>query len=183
MAAHTVIAQVESDEITLWATCQHPFLVRPEIAHRLAVPVANVRIQVPYLGGGFGSKSYTKMEPLTVALARKAGRPVKIQNRVGVSVVPAPRHNMRCRMRTAATKEGRLLARDVECLFDTGAYADNGPRVVATGGAPARGRLRWAAYRIDAACVYTNLAPAGSYRAFGATHRQWIGESQVDEVA
>jgi CO/xanthine dehydrogenase Mo-binding subunit len=36
---------------------------------------------------------------------------------------------------------------------------------------------------VDASCVYTNLAPSGSYRAFGATHLQWIGESQVDEVA
>ena len=183
METHTVVAQVEGDEITLWATCQHPFLVRAEIADLFGVPVANVRIQVPYLGGGFGSKSYTKMEPLTVALARKAGRPVRIQNRVAESMVTTRRHNMTCRMRTAATADGRLLARDVECLFDTGAYADNGPRVVATAGDAAPGPYRWAAYRVDAACVYTNLAPAGSYRAFGATHLQWIGESQVDEVA
>ena len=183
METHTVIAQVEGDEITLWATCQHPFLVRAEIADLFGVPVANVRIQVPYLGGGFGSKSYTKMEPLTVALARKAGRPVRIQNRVSESMVTTRRHNMWARMRTAATADGRLLARDVECLFDTGAYADNGPRVVATGGDAAPGPYRWAAYRVDASCVYTNLAPAGSYRAFGATHLQWIGESQVDEIA
>jgi CO/xanthine dehydrogenase Mo-binding subunit len=183
METHTVIAQVEGDEITLWATCQHPFLVRAEIADLFRVPVASVRIQVPYLGGGFGSKSYTKMEPLTVALARKAGRPVKIQNRVAESMVTTRRHNMRCRMRTAATRDGRLLARDVVCLFDTGAYADNGPRVVATAGDAAPGPYRWSAYRVDASCVYTNLAPAGSYRAFGATHMQWIGESQVDEVA
>jgi CO/xanthine dehydrogenase Mo-binding subunit len=183
METHTVIAQVEGDEIALWATCQHPFLVRAEIADLFRVPVANVRIQVPYLGGGFGSKSYTKMEPLTVALARKAGRPVKIQNRVGESMVTTRRHNMRCRMRTAATKDGRLLARDVVALFDTGAYADNGPRVVATAGDAAPGPYRWAAYRVDASCVYTNLAPSGSYRAFGATHMQWIGESQVDEIA
>jgi CO/xanthine dehydrogenase Mo-binding subunit len=183
METHTVIAEYQGDEITLWATCQHPFLVRAEIADLFRVPVANVRIQVPYLGGGFGSKSYTKMEPLTVALARKAGRPVKIQNRVAESMVTTRRHNMRCRMRTAATKDGRLLARDVVALFDTGAYADNGPRVVATGGDAAPGPYRWAAYRVDASCVYTNLAPSGSYRAFGATHMQWIGESQVDEVA
>jgi CO/xanthine dehydrogenase Mo-binding subunit len=183
METHTVIAQYEGDEITLWATCQHPFLVRAEIADLFGVPVANVRIQVPYLGGGFGSKSYTKMEPLTVALARKARRPVRIQNRVGESMVTTRRHNMRCWMRTAATAEGRLLARDVRCLFDTGAYADNGPRVVATAGDAAPGPYRWTAYRVDASCVYTNLAPAGSYRAFGATHLQWIGESQVDEVA
>jgi CO/xanthine dehydrogenase Mo-binding subunit len=183
METHTVIAQYEGDEITLWASCQHPFLVRAEIADLFGVPVANVRVQVPYLGGGFGSKSYTKMEPLTVALARKAGRPVKIQNRVGESMVTTRRHNMRCWMRTAATADGRLLARDVRCLFDTGAYADNGPRVVATAGDAAPGPYRWTAYRVDASCVYTNLAPAGSYRAFGATHMQWIGESQVDEVA
>jgi CO/xanthine dehydrogenase Mo-binding subunit len=183
METHTVIAQVEGDEISLWASCQHPFLVRAEIADLFRVPVANVRIQVPYLGGGFGSKSYTKMEPLTVALARKAGRPVKIQNRVGESMVTTRRHNMRCRMRTAATADGRLLAREVTCLFDTGAYADNGPRVVATAGDAAPGPYRWEAYRVDASCVYTNLAPSGSYRAFGATHLQWIGESQVDEVA
>jgi CO/xanthine dehydrogenase Mo-binding subunit len=183
METHTVVAQVEGDEILLWASCQHPFLVRAEIADLFDVPVAKVRIQVPYLGGGFGSKSYTKMEPLTVALARKAGRPVRIQNTVGESMVTTRRHNMTCRMRTAATADGRLLAREVDCLFDTGAYADNGPRVVATAGDSAPGPYRWAAYRVDASCVYTNLAPAGSYRAFGATHLQWIGESQVDEVA
>src|SRR5438552_17372218 len=102
METHTVVAQVEGDEITLWATCQHPFLVRAEIADVFRVPVANVRVIVPYLGGGFGSKSYTKMEPLTVALARKAGRPVRIQNRAAESTVPTRRHNMPPRMRTAA---------------------------------------------------------------------------------
>jgi CO/xanthine dehydrogenase Mo-binding subunit len=183
METHTVVAQVEGDEITLWASCQHPFLVRAEIAALFQVPIASVRIVVPYLGGGFGSKSYTKLEPVTVALARKAGRPVRIQNRVAESMVTTRRHGMTCRMRTAMSAEGRLLGRDVECWFDTGAYADNGPRVTATAGDAAPGPYRWEAYRVDAACVYTNTAPAGSYRAFGATHLQWIGELQVDELA
>ena len=183
METHTVVAQFEGDEITLWASCQHPFLVRAEIAALFGVPLANVRIQVPYLGGGFGSKSYTKMEPITVALARKAGRPVRVQNSVFESMVTTRRHGLRCRMRTAMTRAGRLLGRDVEIWFETGAYADNGPRVTATGGDAAPGPYRWEAYRVDAACVYTNNAPAGSYRAFGATHLQWIGELQIDELA
>jgi len=183
METHTVVAQVEAGEITLWSSCQHPFLVRAEIAALFQVPLSSVRIVVPYLGGGFGSKSYTKMEPITVALARKAGRPVRIQNGVAESMVTTRRHGMRCRMRTAMAKEGRLLGRDVACWFDTGAYADNGPRVTATAGDAAPGPYRWEAYRVDAACVYTNTAPAGSYRAFGATHLQWIGEMQVDELA
>jgi CO/xanthine dehydrogenase Mo-binding subunit len=183
METHTVIAQFEQGEITLWASCQHPFLVRAEIAALFEVPVGQVRVIVPYLGGGFGSKSYTKMEPITVALARKAGRPVRIANRVDESMATTRRHNMRCRMRTAATSAGRLLGREVELWLDTGAYADNGPRVTATAGDAAPGPYRWSAYRVDAACVYTNTAPAGSYRAFGAAHLQWIGESQIDELA
>ena len=82
METHTVVAQVEEGEITLWASCQHPFLVRAEIAALFQVPISNVRVVVPDLGGGFGSKSYTKMEPIAVALARKADRPVRIQNTV-----------------------------------------------------------------------------------------------------
>jgi CO/xanthine dehydrogenase Mo-binding subunit len=81
------------------------------------------------------------------------------------------------------TRDGRLLGRDVSCSFDTGAYADNGPRVTATGGDAAPGPYRWEAYRVDAACVHTNTAPSGSYRAFGATHLQWIGELQIDELS
>jgi CO/xanthine dehydrogenase Mo-binding subunit len=183
METHSVLAQVDTSEIRLWATCQHPFLVRAEIAALFNVPLGHVRITVPYLGGGFGSKSYTKMEPIAVALARKAGRPVRIVNRVDESMVTTRRHNMTARVRTAATRDGRLLARDVEARFDTGAYADNGPRVTATGGDAAPGPYRWSAVRVGASCVYTNTAPSGSYRAFGASHLQWAGELQVDEVA
>ena len=171
METHTVIAQVERGEITLWATCQHPFLVRAEIAALFERPLTSVRVIVLYFGGGFGLKSYTKMEPITVALTRKARRPVRIQNAVGESMVTSRRHGMKARVRTAATSDGRLLGREVECWFDTGAYADNGPRVTATGGDAAPGPYRWESFRVDARCVYTNTAPSGSYRAFGATHR------------
>lgn len=183
METHSVIASWEDGGVTLWATCQHPFLVRAEIAALFDLPLGRVRIVVPYLGGGFGSKSYTKMEPITVALARKAGRPVRIVNRVSESMVTTRRHGARIHMRTAATRDGRLLARDTTISFDTGAYADNGPRVTATGGDAAPGPYRWEAVGVDALCVYTNTAPSGSYRAFGASHVQWVGELQVDEVA
>jgi CO/xanthine dehydrogenase Mo-binding subunit len=183
METHTVIAQYTSDEITLWATAQHPFLVRGEIAALFGKSASKVRIVVPYLGGGFGSKSYTKLEPMAVAIARKAGRPVRLVNSVDEAMLTTRRHGMRCWMRTAASADGRLLARQVTLWLDTGAYADNGPRVTATAGDAAPGPYTWNAVHVDALCVYTNLAPSGSYRAFGATHMQWIGELQVDEVA
>jgi CO/xanthine dehydrogenase Mo-binding subunit len=183
METHACIAHVEGDEISLWANCQHPFLVRAELASVFGVPLSRVRIVVPYLGGGFGSKSYTRMEPITVALARKAGRPVRIVNGVDESMLTSRQHAMTARMRTAARADGTLLAREVACWFDTGAYADNGPRVTATGGDSAPGPYAWEAVKVTADCVYTNTAPAGSYRAFGAVHLMWIGEIQVDQVA
>ena len=183
METHTTIADYRGDEIVLWSSCQHPFLVRQEIAALFGRPLDQVQVIVPFLGGGFGSKSYTKMEPIAVAISRKAGRPVRIRNGVHESMVTTRRHNMRCRMRTAAAADGTLLGRAVDLWLDTGAYADNGPRVTATAGDAAPGPYRWRAVRVSADCVYTNTGPAGSYRAFGATHLQWIGESQVDEVA
>lgn len=183
METHATIAQVDGTEITLWSNCQHPFLVRAELAAVFGVPLAGVRIIVPFLGGGFGSKSYTRMEPLTVALARKAGRPVRIVNRVDESMLTSRQHGCLIRMRTAAGADGTLLAREVDTWFDTGAYADNGPRVVATAGDSAPGPYRWEAVRVQADCVYTNASPAGSYRAFGAVHMTWAGELQVDEIA
>ena len=118
--------------------------------------------QVPYLGGGFGSKSYTKMEPLTVALARKAGRPVRIQNRVGESMVTTRRHDMRCRMRTAATSR-RAPART------RGRVPGSTPAPTPTTGrassrrraTPRRGRTAGRRTASTPSCVYTNLAPAG----------------------
>jgi CO/xanthine dehydrogenase Mo-binding subunit len=179
---HTTIAEWRGDELTVGSSCQHPFLVRAELADLFALPVGAVRIVIPYLGGGFGSKSYTKMEPVTAALARAAGRPVRIANSVDEAMATTRRHGMKAWMRTAATADGRLLAREVRAWFDTGAFADNGPRVVATGADAAPGPYRWDAVKVDAWGVYTNTSPAGSYRAFGASHIQWCGELQVDEI-
>ncbi len=183
METHTTIAHWQGGELTLWSSCQHPFLVRQEIAVLFGLPLDRVRIIVPFLGGGFGSKSYTKMEPLTAAIARKAGRPVRILNAVHESMITTRRHGMTARMRTAAAADGTLLGRECQAWLDTGAYADNGPRVTATAGDAAPGPYRWQALDVQAHCVYTTTSPAGSYRAFGATHLQWIAESQLDEVA
>jgi len=183
MEPHTVIAQWGTDGLTIWACCQHPYLVRAELAEMFGLSLSGVRVIVPYIGGGFGSKSYTKMEPITAALARKAGRPVRIVNRVDEAMVTTRRHNMTCSMRTAATRDGRVVARQCRIWLDTGAYADNGPRVAATAGDAAPGPYRWQAVDVDAWAIYTNTPPAGSYRGFGATHLQWIGESQIDALA
>ncbi|MBI4279087.1 MAG: xanthine dehydrogenase family protein molybdopterin-binding subunit [Armatimonadetes bacterium] len=183
MEPHTVVAQWSADGLTVWACCQHPYLVRAELAGIFRLPQSAVRVIVPYVGGGFGSKSYTRMEPLTAALARKAGRPIRIANRVDEAMLTTRRHNMRCWLRTGVARDGRVVARECRIWLDTGAYADNGPRVALAAGDAAPGPYRWQAVAVDAWAVYTHMPPAGSYRAFGATHLQWIGESQIDVLA
>lgn len=184
MEPHAVIAHWDRDgSVHVRSSCQHPFLVRAELAVIFDIPTERVRVEVPFVGGGFGSKSYSKLEPVAVALARRAGRPVRLIGRVEDAMVTTRRHGMRCRMRTTARRDGRLIARSAEIWMDTGAYADNGPTVTTVAGIAAVGPYRWHRVDIDAACVYTHLPPAGSYRGFGGAHLQWIGESQVDELA
>jgi len=183
MEPHTAIAHYGHEGLTVWACCQHPYLVRAELAALYGLPIHAVRIIVPYIGGGFGSKSYTKLEPITVALSRKVGRPVRIALAVEEAMVTTRRHNMRCWMRTGARRDGTLLANECRIWLDTGAYADNGPRVAATAADAAGGPYKLPNLRTDCWAVYTNTAPSGSYRAFGATHMIWINELQIDEIA
>ncbi|MEQ4304678.1 xanthine dehydrogenase family protein molybdopterin-binding subunit [Plantactinospora sp. B6F1] len=183
MEPHAVVASADADGIDVWSSCQHPFLVREELAEVFGLPEERVRIRVPFVGGGFGSKSYAKLEPVAVAVARVAGRPVRLVSRVEDAMVTTRRHGMRCRMRTVVGRDGRFRSRHAEIWMDTGAYADNGPTVTMVAGMAATGPYRWERVHVDAACVYTHLPPAGSYRGFGAAHLQWVGESQVDEAA
>ncbi|HLN87862.1 MAG TPA: molybdopterin cofactor-binding domain-containing protein, partial [Candidatus Limnocylindrales bacterium] len=131
MEPHSAIAHYDEAEITVWSSAQHPFQVRGDIAKVFKVPTAKVRVIINYLGGGYGSKSYTKFEPLVVALARKAKRPVRICNSVGESMVTVRRHGARVRIKTGVRRDGTIVAREAEIYLDTGGYDDNGPQVTA----------------------------------------------------
>lgn len=183
MEPHTAVAQVDGDGITVWASAQHPFVVRTELARMFRVPLAQVRFIVPYLGGGFGSKSYTKIEPMAVALARKARRPVRLALPVEGAMHTVRRHAARVRIRTGVSRDGYLLARECEVFLDTGAYADNGPDVAKRATARVLGPYRCPHIRSDGYAVYTNTTPAGSMRAIGGPQALWACESQMDIIA
>ncbi|MBO0821096.1 MAG: molybdopterin-dependent oxidoreductase, partial [Nocardiopsaceae bacterium] len=180
---HGVIARRDGGGLELWSSCQHPFLVRRQLAQLFGLGLDNVRLHVPLVGGGFGGKSYTNIEPLACLAAWLADRPVRLVNTVEESMQTTRQHNMTCTMLTAATADGDLLLRRAEILMDTGAYATNGPTVTFMTGVAAPGPYSWAAIDVTAKCVYTNRPPAGSYRGFGSSHTQWISELQLDEVA
>ncbi len=181
---HTAVARFDGDEIALWTSSAHPFLIRAEIAQMFRVPMPNVRVTVPYVGGAFGGKSYFKIEPLAVALARTAGgRPVRLAQSVSESMLTIRRHSSHCRVKTGVRRDGTVVAREAELYLDTGAYADNGPRVAKRVATRIHGPYRIPHYRIDVYAVYTNTAPAGSMRSIGGPQSIFPLESHMDDVA
>ncbi len=183
MEPHSAIAHYDENEITVWSSAQHPFQVRGDISKVFKVPTARVRMIINYLGGGYGSKSYTKFEPLVVALARKAKRPVRICNSVGESMVTVRRHGARVRIKTGVKSDGTIVAREAEIYLDTGGYDDNGPQVTARSATRVLGPYWIPNIRTDAYQVYTNTGSAGSYRAIGAPQVIYAGESQIEILA
>ena len=183
MEPHSAIAHYDDHEITVWSAAQHPFQVRGDIAKIFKVPTARVRMIINYLGGGYGSKSYTKFEPLVVALARKAKRPVRICNSVGESMVTVRRHGARVRVKTGAKNDGTIMAREAEIYLDTGGYDDNGPQVTARSATRVLGPYWIPNIYTHAYQVYTNTGSAGSYRAIGAPQVVYAGESQIEILA
>ena len=184
MEPHSAVARVSADNITLWSSSAHPFLVRSELAHMFGYPHARVEVVVPYVGGAYGSKSYFKIEPLAVAIGRKTGgRPVRIVQSVGESMLTTRRHSARLRIKTGVKRDGTLVGREAEVFMDTGAYADNGPRVAKRVISRMLGPYKLDHCKIDVLAFYTNTVPAGSMRSIGGPQSIWALESHMDTIA
>ena len=184
MEPHTTTARFQGGQVTLWSASAHPFLIRSELARLFGLSMTDVQVVVPYVGGAFGGKSYLKIEPLVVALARKTqGQPVRLEHSVTESMLTARRHSARCWIKTGVKRDGAIVARDVRMHLDTGAYADNGPRVVARSVLRVHGAYRCANFRSDSYGIYTNSVPAGSMRSIGGPQSIWPVEAQMDRIA
>ncbi len=180
---HVCIAKYEPQGITVWSSAQHPFMVRAELARIFHLSLHQVQVIVPYVGGGFGSKSYSKIEPLVTALSRQAGRPVKLALSVDEAFKTVRRHAVRARLKTGVRRDGTFVARDCVLYVDTGAYTDNGVRVTVRAGDRVPGPYRFPHLRVASYGVYTNSTPAGSYRSIGGPQAAWACESQMDIIA
>jgi CO/xanthine dehydrogenase Mo-binding subunit len=183
MEPHTTIAQVDSDGVNIWTSTGHPFGVRQEIAEVFHYPLSKIRVHVNFVGGAYGSKSGAKIEPLVVALARKARRPVRVVQNVAEAMVTCRRHAIKCKVKTGVKRDGTLVAKQAEIYLNTGAYAETGP--VVTGRTLTRilGPYRYPHLKINAYCVYTHTASAASFRSIGGPQTAWATESQLDIIA
>jgi CO/xanthine dehydrogenase Mo-binding subunit len=183
MEPHTAIAQVDGDGINIWTSTGHPFGVRQEIAEVFHYPLSKIRVHVNFVGGAYGGKSGAKIEPLVVALARKAQRPVRVVQNVSEAMATCRRHAIKCKVKTGVRKDGTLVAKQAKIYLNTGAYAETGP--VVTGRTLTRilGPYRYPHLKINAYCIYTNTVSAASFRSIGGPQTAWATESQMDIIA
>ena len=179
----SVASWVAPDLLEVWSATQSPSYVRIMLAAMFGLPESRVRVRVPYLGGGFGSKLYMKFEPIAALLARATGRPVKVRLTRREEFFTITKHGVVVTLKTGVGSDGRILARDCQVVWDTGAYADIGPRVTHKSGYTAAGPYHIPNVMIDSYSVLTNKPPAGAFRGFGIMQVCWAYESQMDIIA
>src|SRR3954454_3964287 len=182
-----VIAVPEEDGgITVYGSMQCPYYVHRALKVLLALPDDKVRIVQTETGGGFGGKEeYPSLIAGHAALlALKSGRPVKlVYDRVEDMLATTKRHPSIVRHRTGVTREGRLVAMEVEVLLDGGAYCTLSPVVLSRGCIHAGGPYRCDHVRIDGRAVMTHAPPNGAFRGFGAPQTQFATEVHLERVA
>lgn len=180
---HTVVAAWEQDRLELWSSTQWPIPVRDELARFFELPTSNVRVHSLPLGGGFGAKSQVKFEPLAAAAARLVGLPLRLELQREQVYHAICKHAASVRLRTATAADGRILAREIDIVYNGGAYAVMTPHMVGVGLTRSPGPYRIPAMRGRARGAYTNMVPAGSFRGAMTNQVAFAYEAQLDVIA
>jgi CO/xanthine dehydrogenase Mo-binding subunit len=174
------------DGVTVSGSLQCPYYVHTALMNLFALPAEKVRVIQQETGGAFGGKEeYPSMIAGHAALlAWKSGRPVKIvYDREEDMAATTKRHPSRTRHRTAVSRDGQLLAMDIEFTIDGGAYSTLSPVVLSRGTIHAAGPYRCRNVRIRSTAVATNAPPHGAFRGFGAPQSLFAVERHMDKVA
>jgi len=177
------LAQYVNGEANIWLPTSSPTRDAAEFAHFLGIVPDKVRVRVPYVGGGFGSKIPTPAHFAALFLARKIGRPVRLIPSAEESFRQNSRHAEVFKAKVGVKADGRLTALDVDLVVDTGAYTTGGATAAHNSVISAWGCYRIPHLRIRGKCVYTNKVPAGHTRATGKIQTTWGIECTMDSVA
>jgi CO/xanthine dehydrogenase Mo-binding subunit len=182
-----MIAQAKpTDGVTVWGSLQCPYYVHKALVRLFGLPKDRVRVVQTETGGGFGGKEeYPSMLAGHAALlAWKCGKPVKmIYDRAEDMVATTKRHPSRTHHKTALTRDGKLLAMEIDFTVDGGAYQTLSPVVLSRGTIHAAGPYDCPNVRILSRAVATNVPPHGAFRGFGAPQSVFALERHLDRVA
>jgi len=179
---HVAVAQVNEGRVTVWTSCQNPYVVQRQLAGIFKAPMADVRVIVFTLGGGFGGKLNCKLEPIAALLAKKSGQAVKITARRNEVFLLFVQHECKVKLKTGVKRDGTLVAVEAHCYYNSGAYGDTTPNLI-TRGYAAAGPYRVPHLLMDSYGVYTNTAPSAAFRGYGITQVVWAHERQMDIIA
>ena len=184
---HAGVVAIDDDgRIQVWASNKMPFRLKELLSHALQRPPEQIRVNLTPIGGDFGGKGSLMDLPLAYHLARVTGRPVKMTMRYAEELMAGnPRHPSVITMRTGVTRDGRIIARRVKALFNSGAYAafKPAPSVNLGGTGMGAGVYRIPNLLIEAFCVYSNNIPCGHARSPGEPQMVFAGESHMDMIA
>lgn len=181
-----VVAIGSSGRIEVWATCKAPFRLKEQLSQQLNLPKDQIRVHIIAVGGDFGGKGSLMDLPLCYQLAKATGRPVKMVMTYAEELMAGdPRHPSVVRLKTGVKRDGSIMAREAEVIFNSGAYAAFKPGEVPNlGGAThATGVYRIPNYSIRSYGVYANSVPCGYYRAPGQPQVVFAVESHTDLIA
>ena len=173
----------ENDVVNIRVSTQVIEHFRP-IADALGVPHNKVRIRGALVGGGFGGKEDLTVEVYLALLAKRTGRPVRLEySREDSFVGHGKRHPFVLTYRTGVTRDGRITALDVRMVADSGAYVFLSPYVLLYALVAAPGPYRIDNLNVFARAVATNNMFTSAFRGFGALQACAAYEQQMDEVA
>ena len=187
MEPQSVIADYDrgADKLTVYNCNQLPHMLQRTVAKTLDIPVEDIRVIVPHIGGAFGGKSEATPSVLSASyLSRKLGRPVKLTyGRDEVFYQNKSRHPCHLKLRLGFNKDGTLEALDLSTLLDGGGHSGWGFVVLWFIGALSQLPYKVQNIRYNGRRVYTNKPTPGAQRSFGGVQARTAVECCFDMAA
>ena len=179
---HVSTAMWSSDgRVTVWTSTQGLFNIRAQTAAIIGVPESQVKVVPMEIGGGFGAKAITYLDPVAAVLSKKTGKPVKVsmdRTEVFVGSGPTSATYMRCKM--GVKKDGTMLAGQLYMVYEAGAFPGS---PVGGGALTGFGPYKMPHYLVDGYDVVCNKQKVQAYRAPGQPQVAFAVEAVVDELA
>lgn len=179
----------EEGRVTVEVAGQWTYEDQHQIAHALDIPPEQIRVIYPAIGGAFGGREDMSVQ-IVLALAvwrlaqRGVHRPVKIiWSREESIIGHHKRHPYIIRAKWGATKQGKLLAAQVEVIADGGAYCYTSGKVLGNATLMCTGPYEIPNVSVDSCAVYTNNLPNGAFRGFGGPQGAFAAETQMNRLA
>ena len=170
--------------LIVYTPSARPYAIRAEVARVLQAPLLKIRVIAMPQGGGFGGKNDPWLEPAVGLLALKTGRPVRaVLSREEEFTASTVRHPIRMHYRSGVDSSGKLLARQVKLVLDTGAYAALGYVTIRKATLTCIGPYRVPNVLAEGVLVFTNNTVASAMRGFGVPQTCFAWESHMETIA